>query len=99
MNDLNEFLDLNQIGNILNYYSSNNFEENTIYKEYVEMIDILSNEDLENAKKFFINKSNIIEFINFHIKLIYPIFYLFNNSNLTLDYVKFLINLKECLHL
>lgn len=93
MNDLNEFLDLNQIGNILNYYSSNNFEENTIYKEYVEMIDILSNEDLENAKKFFINKSNIIEFINFHIKLIYPIFYLFNNSNLTLDYVKFLINL------
>ena len=50
MNDLNEFLDLNQIGNILNYYSSNNFEENTIYKEYVEMIDILSNEDLENAE-------------------------------------------------
>lgn len=94
MNDLNDVLNLSQIGSLLSYFSSSNFNEHSIFNDYIKMIHILSSQDLENIQIFFNENNRIIEFINFFFqKEVYPIYYLFNNPYLTIDSIKYLLSL------
>ena len=94
MNDLNNVLNMDQIGSIISYFSSGNLHEHTIFHDYIKMIHILSNQDLKNIIIFFNENETVIKFINFYFqKETYPIYYLFNNPNLTIESIDFLMGL------
>lgn len=94
MNDLNEVLNIDQIGSILSYFSSNNFSEHTIFNDYIKMIHVLSCANLNNIQSFFNENEKLIQFINFYFnKKIYPIYYIFGNPNLNIDIIKFIMSL------
>lgn len=94
MNDLNEILDINEIDNILNYFSGNSLNDQIIFNDYIIMINILSTNNFENIKLFFEQNNIIINFINNYFqKKIYPIYYLFSNPNLNIEIIEFILSL------
>lgn len=92
MNNLSDLLSIDQVGSIFNYFSTSNYPEHVIYVNYFKMLNILASESLNSIILFFEENNNMFQYLNFYFnKLIYPIHYLFENPNLDVEMIEFLV--------
>jgi len=95
MDNINNIIEIETLGAIISELSSNNTNYN-IFKNYIQMITILVISNLDDIKKFFENNPNLLIFINCCYKRkIYPIHYIFSNTNLSIEMIDYFV-LNNC---